>query len=446
MGNGTPAQYKQPTKNTQLPDVVQVAAGGEHCIALTHDNKIYTWGDNSHGQLGRLTSSTTAQMPGEVDFSEVNLPDYTIFAQVVATQSACFVLTMFGDVYGWGTFSEVYEDENGEQHCEPLGFRHQGKCQRTPYHIQELQDVKRLAAGSDHVLAQISILIGGNRASSSAPKMKGPRVRKRKDTITAGGSSIGGATKVRDVVRSWGAYKRGQLGRTAANIANCLNPLLCDFSGNSSRVLKNPDNVSSIGSGKFHSFVIRESGDFLAWGYNKFAQAAFVPPAASVLRRDSKVDKPSTVAGLRGQRVHCSTGGVDFSVALTADGRCLSWGSFQNGVRSIPDTAMPDEPDFNKVAGPDDGTQIPAIMKVPTFVPGINAHDKRIQTVSAGWTHTIAVTNGGKALGWGSNDHYEIHPDETKHPINDPVEIPMEGLRVVEAAAGRFFTILLVQS
>lgn len=105
MGNGTPAQYKQPTKNTQLPDVVQVAAGGEHCIALTHDNKIYTWGDNSHGQLGRLTSSTTAQMPGEVDFSEVNLPDYTIFAQVVATQSACFVLTMFGDVYGWGTFS-----------------------------------------------------------------------------------------------------------------------------------------------------------------------------------------------------------------------------------------------------------------------------------------------------------------------------------------------------
>jgi regulator of chromosome condensation len=105
MGNDTPAQYTQPTKNTQLPDVVQVAAGGEHCIALTHDNKIYTWGDNSHGQLGRLTNSMTDQMPGEVDFSEVNLPDYTIFAQVVATRSACFVLTMFGDVYGWGTFS-----------------------------------------------------------------------------------------------------------------------------------------------------------------------------------------------------------------------------------------------------------------------------------------------------------------------------------------------------
>jgi regulator of chromosome condensation len=283
--------------------------------------------------------------------------------------------------------------------------------------------------------------------------MKGSRVRKRKDTIAADGSSTGigtiedgGATKVRDVVRSWGAYKRGQLGRTAANVANCLNPLLCDFSGNSSRAMKNPDNVNTIGSGKFHSFVIKESGDILAWGYNKFAQTAFVPPAASVLRHDSKVDKPSTVASLRGQRVHCSTGGVDFSVALTADGRCLSWGSFQDGVWGIPDTAMPDEADFNKVADLGDGIQIPAIMKVPTFVPGTNAHDKRIKMVSAGWTHTIAVTSGGKALGWGSNAHYEIHPDKTKHPINDAVEIPMEGLRVVEAAAGRFFTILLVQS
>ncbi|KAL4992146.1 hypothetical protein BDW68DRAFT_173464 [Aspergillus falconensis] len=458
MGNGTPAQYKQPTKNTQLSDVVQVAAGGEHCIALSHDNKIYTWGNNNYGQLGRLTDSTTDPIPGEVDFSKSSLPNHTIFTQVVATRSACFVLTMFGDVYGWGTFSELYEDEHGRQNSDALGFRHRGKCQHTPHHIQELKNVKQLAAGSDHVLAQITIPIGGNKASSGAgiaPKSKGLRSRKRRDTVAADGSTStagtaddGDATKFRDVVRSWGTYKRGQLGRTAANDANCLTPLLCDFSGNSSRAMKYPDSVTTIGSGKFHSFVIKESGNILAWGYNKFTQTGIVPPAASsVLRHDSKVDRPGTVTSLAGQRANCPTGGVDFSIVVTEDGRCLSWGSIQDGLLGIPDTAMPGEVDIIKVAGPNgDGTQIPAIVKVPTSVPGLNGDGSKIEMVSAGWTHTVAVTKGGKALGWGSNDHYEIHPDKTKHSIKDAVEIPMKGLRVVEAAAGRFFTILLVQS
>ncbi|KAL6235557.1 regulator of chromosome condensation 1/beta-lactamase-inhibitor protein II [Aspergillus navahoensis] len=396
-------------------------------------------------------------MPGVVHFGEVDLPNYTIFTQVVATRSACFVLTMCGDVYGWGTFSEVYEDENCRQTSDVLGLRRWGKCQRSPYRIQELKNVKQLAAGSDHVLSQIAIPIGGNEASNGAgkaPKRKGLRGRKRKETIAADGSASvagttdeGGATKVRDVVRSWGAYKRGQLGRTAANDANCFTPLLCDFTGNSSRAMKYPDNVSTISSGKFHSLV-KESGNILAWGYNKFARTGILPQAASpVLRHDSKVDKPSTVTCRAGQRANSPTGGVDFSAAVTDDGRCLGWGSIQDGVLGTPDTAMPGEADINKVEGPDaHGTQIPAIVKVPTSVLGLNGDGTKIKMISAGWTHTVAVTKGGKALGWGSNNHYEIHPDKAKHPIKDAVEIPMRGLRVVEAAAGRFFTILLVQS
>ncbi len=33
--------------------IVNVAMGGMHCVALTHDNKIYTWGVNDLGALGR---------------------------------------------------------------------------------------------------------------------------------------------------------------------------------------------------------------------------------------------------------------------------------------------------------------------------------------------------------------------------------------------------------
>jgi alpha-tubulin suppressor-like RCC1 family protein len=41
-GNGTP-----------LSGVVSVAAGDDHCLALISDGSVWSWGGNSHGQLGR---------------------------------------------------------------------------------------------------------------------------------------------------------------------------------------------------------------------------------------------------------------------------------------------------------------------------------------------------------------------------------------------------------
>jgi regulator of chromosome condensation len=102
------ANVTQPTLNTNLTKdtvgVVDLAAGGRHCVALTHDNRILTWGDNSDGQLGRETQAQQEPTPAEVDFTTVGLPAETVFVQVTATESATFVLTEFGDVYGWGTF------------------------------------------------------------------------------------------------------------------------------------------------------------------------------------------------------------------------------------------------------------------------------------------------------------------------------------------------------
>ena len=108
--------------------VVQIAVGGMHCVALTHDHKILTWGVNDNGALGRDTTweaptrdidagsdddddededegglnpkeSTPTAIPAEF-FGK----DPKTFVQVVATDSASFVLTDDGSVFGWGTF------------------------------------------------------------------------------------------------------------------------------------------------------------------------------------------------------------------------------------------------------------------------------------------------------------------------------------------------------
>lgn len=108
--------------------VVEIAVGGMHCMALSHDNKLYTWGVNDHGALGRDTNPNAAEKAAkekeaedsDSDDDDMDLnakestpaaipsdafPAGTKFTQVVACDSSSFVLTSTGAVYGWGTFS-----------------------------------------------------------------------------------------------------------------------------------------------------------------------------------------------------------------------------------------------------------------------------------------------------------------------------------------------------
>ena len=125
-------EVKRPRLNPLLAadsvGVVQLAVGGMHTAALTHDNKILTWGVNDQGALGRDTTwdgglrdmdeaensdddsdsgSESAVNPHESSPKEVDvtmLSKDTIFTQVACSDSATFALTEEGLVYGWGTF------------------------------------------------------------------------------------------------------------------------------------------------------------------------------------------------------------------------------------------------------------------------------------------------------------------------------------------------------
>lgn len=112
-----------PLLDAKKVGVVAIATGGMHCIAITRDNKILTWGVNDQGALGRDTPKRVREegddedsdsddddsglnpaesTPGVVD--NKYFPEGTKFVQVAASDSASFVLTGDGFVYGWGTF------------------------------------------------------------------------------------------------------------------------------------------------------------------------------------------------------------------------------------------------------------------------------------------------------------------------------------------------------
>ena len=51
MGLGHNYNIKEP-KEIKLPNVISLSCGGFHTIAITEDNKLYSWGLNEDGQLG----------------------------------------------------------------------------------------------------------------------------------------------------------------------------------------------------------------------------------------------------------------------------------------------------------------------------------------------------------------------------------------------------------
>ena len=49
--------YRSPTHSLCCVQIVQVAAGGMHSVALTAEGEVYTCGVNDEGALGRETSA-----------------------------------------------------------------------------------------------------------------------------------------------------------------------------------------------------------------------------------------------------------------------------------------------------------------------------------------------------------------------------------------------------
>lgn len=129
--NRNPIDVQRPRLNPNLladkVGVVQIAVGGMHCAALTHDNRILTWGVNDQGALGRDTNwegglkdmkdEDDEDSDDEDDDADMNprestptaidskwFAEGTKFVQLVASDSATYALTEDGAVYGWGTF------------------------------------------------------------------------------------------------------------------------------------------------------------------------------------------------------------------------------------------------------------------------------------------------------------------------------------------------------
>ncbi|KAH0615832.1 hypothetical protein JD844_026393 [Phrynosoma platyrhinos] len=148
--------------------VIQVACGHYHSIALTKDGRVFSWGQNIHGQLG-----LGKEVPSQARPQQISALDGIPLAQVAAGGAHSFALSLSGVVYGWG-----------RNNAHQLGLSQANPKEKIfkPYSIAALRnlDVTFVSCGAEHtaVLTQDgSVFTFGDdsvgqlgHSSSSSPK------------------------------------------------------------------------------------------------------------------------------------------------------------------------------------------------------------------------------------------------------------------------------------
>ena len=102
LGLGDRNDRNVPTKlnssNYDNKKIIQVSIGAAHSLILTEDGKIYSFGDNSTGQLG-LGNVLGKIVPTKIDSSHYGNKK---IVQVIAGGAHSFILTEDGEVYAFG--------------------------------------------------------------------------------------------------------------------------------------------------------------------------------------------------------------------------------------------------------------------------------------------------------------------------------------------------------
>lgn len=248
LGSGAGSSSTRPIRVPGLSGVSSVAAGASHSLALLSDGTVVSWGANGSGQLGRTGGSAPAPIPG-----------LTNVTSITASGNYSLVTRSDGSVWGWG------DNTFGQLGSAPASTP-------TPVRVGTMSGIRSLSAGGTHALAL---------ASDGA-------------------------------VWSWGANETGQLG--SGDMLPVSGPIRVQSVASATRIT----------AGARHSVATAPDGTAWAWGANELLQLG----NNDTLKRPSAVAvqvlKSSPNTFLSG--VLAVAGRGNHTVAITTDG-VREWGA-----------------------------------------------------------------------------------------------------------------------
>jgi alpha-tubulin suppressor-like RCC1 family protein len=267
--SGESGRYPKPSFTpvavTGLTDVVQIAAGLKHAVALRKDGTVWAWGRRSNGEIGDGPPAGRDRAIGPAQ-----VPGLTGITQIAADASHNLALRSDGRVMAWGL-----------NHSGEIGNSSRENAW-SPVEVSGLDRVVWIAAGS-----------GGMGAGSS------------------------GAVRDDGTVWMWGTGTSALPGDGESGSSRSPD----DPGGRilTPMIVKGVTGAKTLSIGSGHAAALLADGTLRMWGFNGYGQVGVATPDSTYQTRPAKVAAIADVAMVR-------LGGYR-TMAIRKDGTLWMWGN-----------------------------------------------------------------------------------------------------------------------
>lgn len=156
LGGPTTAAPGVPAAVPGLTDIRAIAAGGSFSLALRRDGTVYSWGRNDVGQLGRATGDL-CRVEASAFACGTRPTRVEGLGEVVAIAAGgghALALLADGSVWAWGLGHLGQLGDLPPDSCVSASSGYQ--CARTPQRVAKLASVAAISAGKGHSLAVLT--------------------------------------------------------------------------------------------------------------------------------------------------------------------------------------------------------------------------------------------------------------------------------------------------
>lgn len=329
---------------------VQIASGVDFSAGVKADGTLWTWGNNTYGQLG-IGNITSQFEPRQVGTA-------TNWKFVATGLYHTMALKTDGTLWAWGRNNEGR-----------LGTGPGSDNVLTPVQIGTAANWKTVAGGRDFTIAlktdgtlwawgsNAHGQIGDNTTTSRLTPRQIGTATHWKEVYTTRGSSH--AVTNNGTLWSWGDNSEGQLG--VGGINNMFVPTVTSMT-----------NVQAFAAGAFHAMAIKTNGTLWVWGSNEQGQLGN--------NTTSNAYTPIQIGNNETWKVVGA--GIYHSMAVNTNNMLYTWGLNSNGQLGINSTT-------NKW--------------VPTA-----ANMDGVIAVTGGENHTLALQEGGHLSSVGRNQNGQL--------------------------------------
>lgn len=262
----------------ELNNVVSVAAGMSHSVALLSDGSVIGWGGNIIQEAVGYTTPFPHRAAGPVKIGGQVLTDVTAIS---AGWQFNLALKRDGTVVGWG------DNKNGQINV-PVG----------------LSNLTAIAAGESHGLAL-----------------------KKDGTITSFGSRENSPAGLSNVVAI--AASRSSFGRDLA-LKNDGTVVEWRSNGEMTTPMA-ATNIVAVSAGYNHNLALKKDGTVFGWGFNREGQATGVATT-------NETHSASGIVAIDGQvlsNIVAVAAGNGYGLALKTNGTVVAWGCMNNGLHPV---------------------------------------------------------------------------------------------------------------